>query len=225
MAAWMTGRGRAPRLALLLPLALPLAAGGCAEMVGDVSPGGAAPASSAEIARRLPAEAAGFLRGATTEHETDRPGFGTGVDYATPDRAAAASVQIYDRGRQGRIPEAPTAPEIEAELDRSVAETLEAVRSRPGRRLAEQERTTEILPADAGPGLRCALLRGTYGRLVVRERLCVGGAAGKFLKVQITTAERTAPALDTTGFLAEIARAARGLPAGRSAGSGAPPAG
>lgn len=219
----MDGWGRSARFALLL--ALPFTAAGCTEMVADLSPGGAAPASSAEIARRLPAEAAGFLRGATTEHEADRPGFGTGVDYATPDRAAAASVQIYDRGRQERIPEAPTAPEIEAELDRSVAETLEAVQSRPGRRLAEQERTTETLPAYAGPGLRCALLRGTYGRLAVREQLCVGGAAGKFLKVQITTTDQTAPALDTAGFLAEIARAARGLPAARSAGGGAAPVG
>jgi hypothetical protein len=201
------GRSRRGRLSWLPPLAL-LAAAGCAEFAGP-GPSAAAPPSSAEIAHRLPAEAADFLRGATTEHERDRPGFGTGVEYATRDRTAAASVRIYDRGVP-RVPDLPTAPEIEAELDRSVAETLEAVRNRPGRRLTERERATANLPEDAGPGLRCALLHGSYGRLAVRERICVGGAGGKFLKVQVTTAERTAPATDATDFLAAIVRAARG---------------
>lgn len=209
----MSGRGRgvprrAPRLALLLALTL---AAGCAEMIVQEAPPPAA-SSSAEIARRLPAEAGDFLRGATVEHEAERPGFGTGVDYATRNRTAVATVQIYDRGSQARIPEDPAAPEIEAELDRSVAETLEAVRRRPARRLAERDRATETLPEGAGPGLRCAVLQGTFGRMPVTQRICVGGAAGKFLKVQMTAADRTAPATATDSFLAAVARAARGLP-------------
>src|SRR5690606_10343686 len=125
-------RGTMPLLTALMLLA----ATGCAELA-TLGPSAARPPNSAEIAAGLPAEAAGFLRGATTEHEPDRPGFGTGVEYATQDRTAAASVQIYDRG-EAHIPDAPTAPAIEAELDRSVAETLEAVRNSPGRRLAER---------------------------------------------------------------------------------------
>ncbi|MBW8269071.1 hypothetical protein [Caldovatus aquaticus] len=204
----MRQRVRSPRRALPLLVALPLAAG-CAELAVEAPQ--PAP-SSAEIARRLPASAGEFQRGATVEHEAERPGFGTDVDYATRSRTAVASVQIYDRGSQVRIPDDPAAPEIEAELDRSVAETLEAVGRRPGRRLAERERATEALPEDAGPGLRCAVLRGSYGRMPVTQKICVGGAAGKFLKVQMTTVDRTAPAVDTGSFLAAVVRAARGRP-------------
>jgi hypothetical protein len=208
-AARISAIGRAGRA--FLPVLLAGAVTACVDPASDRAPLGGGGADTAEIARRLPDAAGGFRRGDTTEHEATRPGFGTGVEYAAPSRSAVASVQIYSRG-QARIPEDPASPEIEAELSRSVEELLEAVRGRPGRRLAEERRGTQALGPGAGPGLRCATLRGAYGRtMAVVEQLCFGGAAGRFLKVQITTGERSARGVDSTEFLTAVTASARGL--------------
>jgi hypothetical protein len=167
----------------------------------------------AGVVERLPAEAAGFRRGAVTDHERERPGYGAGVGYATPNRTAVATVQIYDRGTP-RVPDDPSAPAIEAELNRSVREMLDVVPNRTGRSLVEQERTTVAPAGGGGPGLRCAVLRGDYGRTPVIERLCVGGASGYFLKVQVTADARNASAVDADAFISGIARAARGAGGG-----------
>lgn len=212
MAGVMVGRRGSVRhrfagLAAVAPLvAAVLAAGGCAA----VTEGPAPRPPLADVVARLPAEAAGFARGVATDHERERPGYGIGVGYATPSRTAVATVHVYDRGVP-RVPDDPAASAIEAELDRSVQEMLDVVPSRTGRSLVEQGRST--MPAaggGGGPGLRCALLRGDYGRTPVVEHLCVGGAAGYFLKVQVTTDARNASAIDPGAFIGEIARAARG---------------
>src|SRR5688572_29171551 len=102
----MTGRGGVAPGALLGLLAAACVAPG-EEDVDQRPP-------LARMAERLPASVAGFERGATTEHERERAGFGIGVGYAMPRRTAVATVHIYDRAVP-RVPDDPTAAEIEAE--------------------------------------------------------------------------------------------------------------
>jgi hypothetical protein len=190
------------RRALLLALGLTLA--GCA-----VAPTGPAPRPTLEEAvARLPSTAAGLYRGASTVHETANPGLGIGVDYAAPGRGAVATVTLYDRGAAEPVPDDAEAPAIAAEFERAVEEVLAAGAVRRTHRLALAERVTA--PVEGGEGLRCAVLRGRYGRDPVVSTLCLGGAAGRFLRVQVTMPDRSPPPADALGFTGAVAAAARG---------------
>lgn len=150
------------------------------------------------VSARMPAEIAGFQRGEVSE----RPGPVLSLDYATPSRSAVATVLIF--GGAGRaVPSDPAAPEIDRELSAAVAEVTEAPTGRTGRRLTEQQRTT--LPE---AGLRCALMTGAFGRAPVTRHVCVGGADGRFVKVQVTMGTRGNA--DAIAFAAGALRAARG---------------
>jgi hypothetical protein len=61
-----------------------------------------------------------------------------------------------------------------------------------------------------GAPLSCARLEGTYGRQQVRTLVCLGAAAGRYLKVQVTTPQRQVVPVDSEAFVAAIAQAARG---------------
>ena len=172
---------------------------------GDAEVGVGRP-SLQTAAARLPADAAGFVRGRSIDYERERAGYGIGVDYATPNRAAVATVSVYDRGR-GFIGSDPASSEIESELATAVREASEGATGRGARRLAEAQRVT--LPVDGTPGLRCARMEGTFGRAPVRRLVCIGGASGRYLRVQVTMPDRGAPA-DADAFAAAMLRAARG---------------
>lgn len=184
-------RGPGPALALLL-------LAGCAATA--VRP----PLEGATA--RLPAELGGFLRGGTTPVDAVH-GQGSETAYATRNRAAIAVVRIYDRGRP-TIPAVLPEAELSAELDRSVAEAIEAAPNRTGRRLAEVSRAP--VPAPDGPPLTCATLHGAFGRSPVLSEVCVGTAAGRLVKVTVTMPGRGAPVADPQAFAAGIAAALRG---------------
>lgn len=190
-AALLRRHGRGGRAALALALLLPA----CAAMV----PGGGR--SLDEISAAMPREIAGFVLGEAGRRQ-DRT---LTLDYATANRAAVATVLVYETGGRG-APDAPGSPEIERELSSAVAEVTEVPQGRTGRRLAERERITL-----ADPGLRCAILEGSFGRAPVTRHLCVGGAQGRFVKVQVTMATRPTPPADAAGFAAGALRAVRGM--------------
>jgi hypothetical protein len=199
----------------LLPLALLLAA--CvAAPPGDVpaTGGGAEPAALgaarpdlARAAAALPATAAGFTRGSHADLERRHPGRGISVDYATGDRAAAATVALYDLGQRS-VPADPDSAAQRAEFEASVRELTSLPPERTGRRFTEIERFR--LPVPGGPAFSCADLDGMLGRNPVRQMLCVGGAQNRFVKVQVTTVARDAPPADARAFAAAIGQAARG---------------
>ncbi|WP_372618851.1 hypothetical protein [Falsiroseomonas sp.] len=169
--------------------------------------GGPAPGGLEAQAARLPAEVAGFTRGNTVWHEPERPGFGVTVDYAAPARAAVATVNLYDRG-QGAVAGAPGDPRLSSEFEIVIADVLALAGTRTQQRLAEQERSEAPVPG--GAPLTCSRLEGTYGRQQMTELVCLGAAAGRFLRVQVTAPLRPVRPVDPLLFAVEIAQAARG---------------
>lgn len=195
-------------LLLLTGCALPhtprVAAQGTAEADAE-SPGGR-PALMEQIAR-LPAALAGFRRGPVTNFEARAPGFGQGVEYTASRRAAVATVAVYDRGYD-RVPANPADPAQVAELDLAVRDATVLPPRTTGRTLAEESRAP--LPAAGGPDLTCADLAGTFGRTPIRRTVCVGGARGRFVTIQVTMPDRTPSIADAHAFAAAAAAAVRG---------------
>ncbi|WP_198372055.1 hypothetical protein [Roseomonas rosulenta] len=152
------------------------------------------------IAARMPAEIAGFQRGETLQ----RPADVLTLDYATPNRAAVATVLVFGTGGRS-VPADPASAELDREVSSAVMEVTEAPQGRTGRRLTERSRVTI-----ADPGLRCAVMEGAFGRAPVTRHVCVGAAQGRMVKVQVTMATSRTPAADATAFAAETLRAVRG---------------
>ncbi|HEV7268121.1 MAG TPA: hypothetical protein VGN83_24920 [Falsiroseomonas sp.] len=157
------------------------------------APGGSGQGALEAQAARLPAELAGFTRGNAVWHEPERPGLGVTVDYAGPARAAVATVSLYDRAE---------------ELDAAVAEVIQLAGTRTAQTIAERERST--LPVPGGEPLQCARLEGSYGRQEVRTLLCLGAAAGRLVKVQVTAPLRPVVPVDPLPFVEGVTQAARG---------------
>lgn len=161
-----------------------------------------ASAPSLEIAAaRLPAEMAGFTRGDTAWHERSHPGLGVAVDYAGPARAAVATVSLYDRGRS------VDAAALEAEFNVALGEVMAVAGARTRQVMTERERSEVAVP-DGAP-MQCARLAGTYGRQEMTTLVCLGPAAGRFLKVQVTAPTRQVRPVDPMPFVTGIAQAAR----------------
>jgi hypothetical protein len=194
------------RLVLLLgALALPVA---CAPQEGARRTAQTAPSGGMTLeasAERLPAEVLGFARGGTFWLEAERPGQGAAVEYAGPSRAAVATVSLYDRGHG---PVSDRDPRLAGEFATALAEVMALAGTRTSQRLTERGRTELAVPG--GAPLSCARLEGTYGRQQVRTLVCLGAAAGRYLKVQVTTPQRQVVAVDSEAFVAAIAQAARG---------------
>ena len=199
-------RCRMRRAVLLLGvLAVPVA---CAAQEGaqraaQTSPPGGG--TTLETAVGLfPAEAVGFSRAATFWLEADRPGQGAAVEYFGPSRAAVATVSLYDGG-QGMI--ADRDPRLAGEFATAVAEVMALAGTWTSLRLAEGGRSEIAIP-DGAP-LSCARLQGTYGRQQVQMLVCLGAAAGRYLKVQVTTPQRQVVPVDAESFVTAIAQAPR----------------
>jgi hypothetical protein len=158
-------------------------------------------------AARLPASVAGFNRGDTVWHERERPGYGVAVEFAGPSRAAVATVTLYDRG-QGAIPDRAGDARVANEFAGSVREVLAVADTRTNHRIAERERREIAVPG--GAPLSCARLEGTYGRQEVGTLVCVGAAAGRFLKVQVIAPARQVRPVDPVPFVVAVTQAARG---------------
>jgi hypothetical protein len=175
-------------------LALALLLAGCAGVQGLARP------DLATVAARMPAEMAGFLRGESER----RPGPSLAMDYATANRRAVGSILVYETPA-GAAPDDPAAAEIDREVTHAVIEVAEAPHGRTGRRLTERERLTL-----SEAGLRCAVLRGAFGRAPVMRHLCVGGAQGRFVKIQVTMGDTEPPPADAVAFATAALRAVRG---------------
>jgi len=171
----------------------------CTEQEGPVT---SAAVPSLEIAAaRLPERVEGFARGDTTWHERTHPGLGVAVDYAGPARAAVATVSLYDRGR-------PVDPaSLEAEFNQALGEVMAAAGARTRQVMTERERRDVAMPS--GEPMQCARLAGTYGRQEMTTLVCIGPAAGRFVKVQVTSPTRQVRPVDPMPFVIGVAQAAR----------------
>ncbi len=197
----------------LVPL-LFLAACVAAPPPEGASPAAAVPAAAgvlrpdlARAVRALPTTAAGFARGGQADLERRYPGRGVSVDYATADRGAAATVAIYDLGQRS-VPAEPDSAAQRAEFEAAVRELTSLPPERTGRRFTERGRFR--LPVAGGAAFSCAELDGELGRNAVRQTICVGGAQGRFVKVQVTMVAREPLPADARAFAAAIGQAARG---------------
>lgn len=203
----MNGWGRA-----LAPLMLAGLLAACVVPPPGGGDQGAARPSLDAVLARLPEQAAGFARGTTTDMEASQPGQGRAVDYATladagvAARAAIASVMVYDHGLS-MTPASASAVLVEEKLNEGVRDALVPA---PGRQMRESGRHT--LPVGTGAPLRCAVLEGTYGRTAMWQQVCVGTAAGRFLKVfvAVPTRQKDLLGMNADAFTQVIAAAARG---------------
>lgn len=186
-----------------------LAAGCAAERQGGGPAAATANAlpSLEQAAARLPQEVADFIRGDAVWHERERPGQGVTVDYAGPARAAVATVSLYDRG-QGPVADDPASPRLREEFSAAISEVVALAGTRTSQQMAESERSALAVPGQ-NP-LQCARLDGTYGRQQVRTLVCLGAAAGRFVKIQVTSPARQVRPVDPIPFVVGIAQAARG---------------
>lgn len=216
-----TPRTRAGGLARWAGLGVTLVLAGCAMPPEGAGAAGATAAAMrpplATVLARLPQEAAGLARGMTADMEASQPGQGAAVDYATlarpgiAARAAIATVMVYDHG-QPPLPDDAPAALIETKLGEGVAE---ATAPAPARRMAEAGR--RVLAVPGGAPLQCATLEGSYGRTAMWQQVCVGVAAGRFLKVFVAMPERQRRLLsdvDADVFTQAVAQALRTAPAG-----------
>jgi hypothetical protein len=179
---------------------------GCAAQGNLSDTAGGRPGLEAAIGR-LPASVAGFERGDTVWHERERPGLGASVEYAGPSRAAVATVSLYDRA-QGPVSSQPGDARVAREFSAAVSDAIAVAGTRTSQQMAESGRTALSVPG--GAPLSCARLDGTYGRQQVGTLVCVGAAAGRFLKVQITAPARPVVPVDPEPFIVGITQAARG---------------
>lgn len=186
---------------------------GCAEEAGGLATGAASGTSSARrpalsaAADRLPSTVAGFTRRDTTVHEAERAGMGIAVDYDGPARSAVSTVSLYDRGRAS-VPDDINASILQEEFTAAVNEALAMAGTRTSHRIVERGRADVDVPGQSP--MRCANLQGTYGRQEVNTLVCVGAAAGRFLKVLVTAPARQVRPVDPVPFVIGIAQAARG---------------
>lgn len=194
------GMGARPAWALLLVGGL---LAGCEPGPSAPGPVQAQPAARralpvAELTARLPADAAGFTRGATTSMPQGEDGRETG--YRTPGRTAAgASVELY-RLPATSVAEGAAGPAIDATFEALVQEAL---RPLPQQRLQEEARFT----LDAG--LRCATTQGVYGREPVQGLLCAGGIGGGILRLRVTMPQQEPAPADAQAFASGILAALR----------------
>ncbi len=160
------------------------------------------PAAPADMATRLPEEAAGFQRGATTP--LPRGEAGREIGYRTPALVAAgATVELY-RLPGVTLPEGIGSPDAQAAFDALVQEALRPV---PPRRMREDGRFT--LPAGEQALLRCAETSGSYGRERVQGLVCAGGVGGGLLRLRVAMPRQEPPPADARAFAAAILAALR----------------
>lgn len=183
------------RIATLLILSLTA----CTDQTGPLT---SAAVPALEIAAaRLPGQVASFTRGDTVFHERERAGQGVAMDYAGPARAAVATVSLYDRGRR------PDDAALAEEFNQAVGEVMAAAGARTRQVMTERERREVAVP-DGAP-MNCARLAGTYGRQEVTTLVCVGLAAGRFIKVMVTMPSRQVRPVDPMPFVVGVTQAAR----------------
>ncbi|WP_203074554.1 hypothetical protein [Falsiroseomonas ponticola] len=192
-------------------VALSLGLAGCAPQEGEEVATGASPAGGrptlAAVADRLPDAVAGFTRRDTTWHEQSRAGLGVAMDYDGPARSAVATVSVYDRGLAG-VPDNTDSAALQAEFTAAVSEAVAMAGTRTSQRIAERDRTDVEVPGQAP--MRCATLHGTYGRQEVQTLVCLGPAAGRFLKILVTSPARQVRPVNPVPFVVGVAQAARG---------------
>lgn len=196
----------------LVLLALTFGLAGCAQQEGEgeagattSSPGGRP--TLAAMADRLPGTVAGFTRRDTTWHEQTRAGLGVAMDYDGPARSAVATVSVYDRG-QPDVPNEIDSAALQAEFTAAVSEAVAMAGTRTSQRIAERDRMDVEVPGQAP--MRCATLHGTYGRQEVQTLVCLGPAAGRYLKILVTAPTRQVRPVSPMPFVVGIAQAARG---------------
>ena len=160
------------------------------------------PTAPSDLAARLPGEAAGFQRGATTP--LPRGEAGREIGYRTPGLVAAgATVELY-RLPGVTLPEGVGSPDAQSAFDALVQEALRPV---PPRRMREGGRFT--LPAGEQPLLRCAETTGSYGRERVQGLVCAGGVGGGLLRLRVAMPQQEAPPADARAFATAILAALR----------------
>jgi hypothetical protein len=146
------------------------------------------PVPMADLAAALPAELAGWRRGAVTDF-AQRPGgaaLGAAVEYRPViGGPGVATVYLYDRGMAG-LPEGVASDQVAGEIRTAVGE-IEAVGPLRRFQVAGRGKLTDIPGTGGRPGLRCEpLLLAFEGGNRADSYVCLGVVAGHFLKLRMT---------------------------------------
>ncbi|MDB5416041.1 MAG: hypothetical protein JWR10_4376 [Rubritepida sp.] len=154
------------------------------------------------LARRLPAEAASFRRGATTPVRQPSPG--VEVAYATNGRTAAGFVQVLRPPGEDALPDGIESAAAQAEYQRSIAEAVRGAGQHRRLRVI-----AEVNHPENNPLFHCAEMEGTYGRQAVQSMTCVGGAGGQLLRIRVSMPQHEPALADPRAFLRDITAALR----------------
>lgn len=191
-----------PRAATIVALlAASTFMGACASDGTERQAAAPVPIASApeQLAERLPAQAAGFRRGATAP--VQQPSRGVEVAYSTGGRSAAGFVQVL--GAPGPLADGVQSEAVQAEYRRWLDETARGAASRRLRVASESMQPPQ------SPLFRCAEMEGTYGRQPVQSVLCVGAAGGQMLRLRVSMPRRDPPVADFRAFIRDITAALR----------------
>lgn len=146
------------------------------------------PVPMAEQAAALPAELAGWRRGAVTDfaRQPGGAGLGAAVEYRpVVGGAGVATVYLYDRGLAG-LPEGVASDQVAGEIRAAVGE-IEAVGPLRRFTVAGRGAVTDIPGTGGRPGLRCEpLLLAFEGGNRADSYVCLGVLGGHFLKLRMT---------------------------------------
>jgi hypothetical protein len=153
--------------------------------------------STAQLADRLPDEAAGFVRGDTVAAPIGEDGREAG--YRTPGLTGAGATVMLYRQPGATVPPGADSPAV-AEAFGALLQ--DAMRPLPHRQVRAEERFS--LPATGPAVLRCVETAGVYGRERVQGLLCAGGVGGAVLRMRVTMPRRNPPPADARAFAAAI---------------------
>ena len=188
------------RLIRMLPLALVAMIAATAFAL----PGNPAAAQPASLQKDfpLPPTLAGFNKGEVTDFETKKAGLGYGINYGRS--GWRADIYIYDMGL-AFVPTGPKNKVMDAQLERAKQDIL-AVQKAGGYSNVQIKRSFEVKDANGKPAFSCIALQLVRQDMGASDSfLCLTGAAGKFVKVRISTAQSADSADTAERFLKELA--------------------
>jgi hypothetical protein len=151
---------------------------------------------------KLPASLAGFSKGEVTDFESKKPGLGQSVNYVRS--GWRADIYIYDMGLKS-IPSGPKNAVVVKQLEQA-KQDIYSIQKAGHYSGVEMKGAFEIKNAAGKPAFNCVSLQLVRKDMGASDSyLCMTGAANKFVKVRLSTAQSPAADEIAKRFVTELA--------------------